>query len=51
VTLEQIIYLKTNGYLKMEKGRYPDESLTSKHKGSKRKKRYVPDYIYERYLK
>jgi hypothetical protein len=51
VTLEQINYLKDSGYLKQEKGRYPDESITSKNKGSKRKKRYVPDYIYEKYLK
>jgi len=50
ISKEQYLFLADNGYLKQEKGRYPDLSLTSKHKNAKRKHRYIPDYIFYRYF-
>ncbi len=50
ITKEQADYLIKKGYLKQEKGRFPDLSITSRQKPGKRKKRYIPDNLYERHF-
>lgn len=44
-------YLIKNKILKCKKGQYKDLYISSRNKKSKRKKRYIPDEIYEKYLK
>jgi hypothetical protein len=43
-------FLIKNGYLKAKMGKYPDLTITSRNKKSRRKIYYVPDY-YVNYLK
>ena len=43
VTKEEKEWLIENNLLQMEKGRYPDLTLTGKRK--RKKKYYVPDYL------
>lgn len=45
-----MLYLMKIGALKNFKGKYQDLALTSKKKAGKRKKRYIPDNIYNKYF-
>jgi len=51
ISKEQMEYLIKNKILKCKKGQYKDLYISSRNKKSKRKKRYIPDEIYEKYLK
>ena len=41
VSKEQVEYLIEHGYLKSVNGRYPDVTVTSRDKNSKRKHRWI----------
>ena len=52
ISKEEANYLIRNKFVKCEKGRYPDITITCRDKSKgKRKKRYVNKVIWERYLK
>jgi len=49
ISKEEMQWLIANKYLKMEGGRYLNLTITGQKKGkSKRKKRYVPENIYNK---
>ena len=51
ITTQELNLLISKNILKMEGGKYPDLSGTSKKKKSKRKKILVPDWMADRVFK
>jgi len=51
ISRQELEWLIKNGILKMEYGKYPDLSGTSKKKKSRRKKILVPDFMANRVAK
>jgi len=43
ISKEELQYLKSNGYLKLVRGKYPNLFISNKNKNSKRKKYYIPE--------
>ena len=50
ITKQQMEFLIENKLLVCTKGRYQDLSITSRQNKGKRKKRYIPDNLYEKYF-